>query len=110
MADHAAAAVLLALTTEADQQRAEALARELLQRRLVACVSLQPVQSLYLWEGQLQTSPEVQLLLKTGAAQVAALAAAVQQLHSYDTPQWLVWPAEASTTYGAWLAEVLPGA
>ena len=35
-----AQAVVLALTTEASEEKAEALARALLERRLVACVSL----------------------------------------------------------------------
>ena len=39
--------LVLVLTTEADQARAQALAEALLERRLVACVSLQPLQSLY---------------------------------------------------------------
>ena len=41
------ARLVLALTTEADAQRAEQLATALLNRRLVACVSLMPLCSLY---------------------------------------------------------------
>jgi periplasmic divalent cation tolerance protein len=32
----------------------------------------------------------------------------VRQLHSYDTPEWIHWPAEAGAAYGAWVAESLP--
>jgi len=46
----------LVLTTEADRERAESLARELLERGLVACVSLHPVVSLYRWQGRLERS------------------------------------------------------
>ena len=51
---HHGAEPLLALTTESNMTLAEALARRLLADRLVACVSLQPVRSLYIWEGQLE--------------------------------------------------------
>lgn len=95
--------VVLALTTEAGSDQAQALARELLALGVVACVSLQPVASLYVWQGRLEQSQEVQLLLKTDARRLPALAAAVHRLHSYDTPQWLTWPARASVGYGAWL-------
>ena len=98
------ATVILALTTEASQQRAEALAEQLLARGLVACVSLQPVHSLYHWQGRLERSQEVQVLCKTTAAALAALESAVRTLHSYDTPEWLVWSATASSAYGAWVA------
>ena len=77
--------LVLVLTTEADQPRAQALAEALLERRLVACVSLQPLQSLYRWKGELQRDAEVQLLLKTSADQLGRLQEAVMELHSYDT-------------------------
>jgi len=99
--------VILALTTEASQQKAEALAEQLLAQGLVACVTLQPVQSLYPWQGRLQRSQEVQLLCKTTAPALAALETAVHALHSYDTPEWLVWSATASQAYGAWVAEAV---
>lgn len=97
--------LILALTTEADMQRAEALARVLLERRLAACVALTPVCSLYHWQGAVQQSSEVQLLIKTQGARLQALEQAVMQLHSYDTPQWLIWPAAASPGYGQWLTD-----
>ena len=94
--------LVLVLTTEADQPRAQALAEALLERRLVACVSLQPLLSLYRWKGELQRDAEVQLLLKTSSDQLGSLQDAVMDLHSYDTPEWLTWPVEASAAYGAW--------
>ena len=94
--------LVVVLTTEADQARAQALAEALLERRLVACVSLQPILSLYRWKGELQRDAEVQLLLKTSADQLGRLREAVMELHSYDTPEWLTWPVEASGAYGAW--------
>ena len=96
---------LLALTTEANGELAEQLARTLLERQLAACVALRPVTSLYRWEGRIERSEEVQILIKSHPSQAAALEQAVQELHSYSTPQWLVWAAEASDAYDAWLSE-----
>ena len=93
---------MLALTTEANAERAQQLAEALLERHLVACVSIHPVQSFYCWEGALQASHEVQLLMKTSAQRVEGLRSAVSELHSYDTPEWLCWPVMASPAYGAW--------
>lgn len=98
----------LVLTTEADRERAEALARELLERGLVACASLHPVVSLYRWQGRLERSEEVQLLLKTTPAQLEALRLALGELHSYDTPEWIHWTAASDGPYGRWLLEQLP--
>ncbi|MCP9928119.1 divalent-cation tolerance protein CutA [Cyanobium sp. CH-040] len=97
--------LVLVLTTEADQERAEALARAVLERRLAACVALQPLTSLYHWQGELQRGAEVQLLIKTHPASLEPLRQAVVALHSYTTPEWIYWPARCSGGYGAWLAE-----
>ena len=97
--------LVLVLTTEADEQRAEELARMLLEQRLAACVALRPVLSLYRWDGQLERSAEVQLLIKAPASRLAELEQAVRAQHSYRTPQWIHWPASSSEGYGAWVAE-----
>ena len=95
----------LCLTTEASEAQAEALAQALVERGLAACVALTPVRSLYRWRGALERSQEVQLLIKTSPSRLAELEVAVRQLHSYDTPEWIHWPAEASAAYSAWVAE-----
>lgn len=99
-----AARLLLALTTEATPALAEALAEALLERRLAACVALQPLRSLYRWQGELERGEEVQLLIKSHPSRLAELAAAVHQLHSYTTPEWIHWQADCSSSYGSWLA------
>jgi periplasmic divalent cation tolerance protein len=112
----AAAQPVLALTTEADQARAEGLARLALEARLAACVALRPVQSLYHWQGAIESATEVQLLFKTSSHRLAALEQLMLQRHSYSCPQWLHWPAGASRGYDQWLdaelrpAELSPGA
>ena len=101
----------LVLTTEASPERARALAAELLERRLVACASLLPVQSHYRWQGQITSCEEVQLLLKTSSERLEALREALLALHSYDTPEWIHWSAVSAGAYGQWLVESLsPGA
>jgi periplasmic divalent cation tolerance protein len=100
----------LVLTSEGGQERAEALARQLLERRLVACATLLPGCSLYLWQGRIDQEEEVLLLLKTEPGRLAALHAALLELHSYETPEWIHWSAASGGGYGAWLAEQLsPG-
>lgn len=99
--------LVLALTTEANLSLAEKLATALLERRLVACVSLLPIVSLYRWEGRLTRSEEVQLLLKTRASCLPSLYDAVMALHSYDTPEWITLAAQTRGGYGHWCAEQL---
>lgn len=97
----------LVLTTEADLGRAERLALTLLERRLVACVSLLPVRSTYRWEGRVEQAEEVQLLLKTSPDRLGELHRAVRALHSYTTPEWIHWRASAGGGYASWCAAEL---
>jgi periplasmic divalent cation tolerance protein len=95
----------IVLTTTANLDEANHLGRTLVEERLAACATLVPaVESIYSWKGKLETSSETMLLLKTGSEQLAALEARVLQLHSYETPEFLVLPVEAgSHAYLAWM-------
>lgn len=108
--NQSAAPVVLALTTEADTPKAEALAKLILGQGLAACVSLRTVQSHYQWKGKLQTSQEVELLIKTSGDQLGALELVIKENHSYELPEWLHWPVASSAAYGAWLQGELKGA
>jgi periplasmic divalent cation tolerance protein len=108
--DNPSCCLSLVLTSEGSPEQAEALARELVRRRLVACASLLPVRSLYHWQGKLESSDEVSLLLKTSPELLPALRAAIEELHSYETPEWIQWQAASDGAYGQWLSEQLsPG-
>ena len=97
----------LVLTTFPADGDADAFARTLVEERLAACVSvLPPMQSTYRWQGKVESADERQVLIKTKAAQVAALEVRVAELHPYEVPEFLVLTIEAgSPTYLSWLAD-----
>ena len=92
----------LVLTTEADQIKADALAEQLSTRRLAACITLMPVQSSYRWQGKIERTQELQLLIKTSSDRLEELLAALQAMHSYDTPEILQLTAQAGAAYAVW--------
>jgi periplasmic divalent cation tolerance protein len=74
--------------TAPDAQCAEALARKLLEERLVACVNIVPgLRSLYWWEGEVQTADEVLMLLKARRTDIDAVTERVRGLHPYEVPE-----------------------
>ena len=101
----------IVLTTAANPEEAGRLARILVEERLAACVTLIPaVQSIYRWQGEIESATETMLLLKTGAEQLEALEIRLHQLHSYQTPEFLVLSIEAgSSSYLDWLRSSLQG-
>lgn len=98
----------LVLVTASSAEEAEAIAQVLIEKRLAACVTLLPVQSLYRWQGKLERSREYQLLIKTDLAQFKALETQVQAIHSYEVPEIIAVPIlQGSPAYLAWLQSSL---
>jgi len=95
----------IVMTTVASPDEATILGGALVEERLAACASLLPgVESIYRWKGQIETSSECLLLLKTAEEKLPALEARLHELHSYETPEFLVLAVEAgSHPYLAWL-------
>src|SRR3954453_3916494 len=99
------ASARIVLTTTANPEEANRLGRTLVEERLAACATLVPaVESIYRWKGKIETSRETMLMLKTGSEQLEALETRLHQLHSYETPEFLVVAVEAgSHAYLAWM-------
>ncbi len=98
-------AARIVLTTAADHNEAARLARTLVEEGLAACATLVPgAESIYRWQGEIETSKETMLLLKTAPDQLAALETRLCELHSYQTPEFLVLTVESgSPAYLDWL-------
>ena len=101
--------IRIVLTTVANPDEAARLGRTLVEEHLAACATLIPaVLSIYRWQGQVESAAETLLVLKTGPEQLAALEARLHQLHSYQTPEFLVLGVEAaSLPYLQWLQSSL---
>ena len=96
----------MVLVTAPDVKTARKLARAALEARLIACANLIPkIESHYRWQGKLESSPEVLLVMKTTAHRLAALEELVVAQHPYDTPEFIALPLEAGNKkYLDWLA------
>lgn len=102
----------IVLTTTADAEEAGHMGRALVEEHLAACATVVPaVHSIYRWQGEVESSTESLLLLKTAQEKLPALEARLHELHSYKTPEFLVLPVEAgSQAYLDWLQNCLRGA
>ncbi len=93
-------------TTFATARDARRVARILVARHLAACVQvIGPIESVYRWQGKIETANEWLCLAKTTRSRYPRLAAAVEELHPYDTPELIVLPVAAgSRKYLDWLS------
>lgn len=100
------------VTTVEHREDADQIARELVQRRLAACVQvIGPIASTYRWRGKIETAQEWQCWAKTRGNLFDEIERSIRELHPYEVPEILAVPVLASgADYLAWLdAEVKTG-
>ena len=80
-------------TTLEDEAQARKLARRLVDAHLVACAHIHPpCESVFPWEGRIETAREVVLTLKTSQARWPSVKAWLNEHHPYDVPEVLAMP------------------
>jgi periplasmic divalent cation tolerance protein len=97
----------IVLTAAGSEQEAVKIARHLVDNRLAACVNIIPqVESIYRWQGKVESAREWLLVVKSTAEKFIAIRDAIRKLHSYDLPECIAISIEdGSPPYLQWLAE-----
>jgi periplasmic divalent cation tolerance protein len=103
---------IVVLSTCATETDAERLARALVAGRLAACVNVVPgTRSFYHWKGEIESSAEFLLIIKTSRELFPALNAEMAKLHPYEVPELLALPVvDGAENYLSWLDGNLRGA
>ena len=97
---------VVVLCIAAPPDGAKSIARALVEERLAACVNVAPVQSYFVWNGDLTEDAEELMIIKTAASMVEPLKMRIKELHSYQVPEIIVLPIqEGYPPYLAWIAE-----
>jgi periplasmic divalent cation tolerance protein len=97
----------LAFSTAGSEEEARKIANLLVERKLAACVNLVPqIESIYRWQGKVESSREWLLLIKTTEKKFPELQKAIRELHSYEVPELIAIGIEdGSADYLAWITE-----
>jgi len=97
--------VRIVVTTVVSPEEGARMGRALVEERLAACATiLCGAHSIYRWQGQVESSAETVLLLKTESERLPALDNRLHELHSYQVPEFLVLPVDSgSHPYLEWL-------
>jgi len=93
------------LTTTEKKEEAERIARNLVGKKLAACVQITgPIQSTYWWEGKVETAQEWLCLVKSKKSLFVDIERAIKADHPYDTPEIIALPIiHGSKDYLAWV-------
>jgi len=101
--------IVIVATTCSSMEEASHLAKEVIEKRLVACCQVIPnVHSYYIWKGETTSSQEVVLQMKTFPFAQERLVRYVQEHHSYELPEIIVYQVScASEAYMMWMHDLL---
>jgi periplasmic divalent cation tolerance protein len=95
---------VLLQTTVGQEADAHRLAEHAIERRLAACVHIEPIASVYRWQGQVQRDSEWRLGFKTTAARLPELVQALRAIHPYELPSFYTLAAPPATLeWGQWV-------
>lgn len=99
----------IVLSTAASEEQARKIAHHLVENQLAACVNIVPkIESVYRWQGKVESNHEYLLLIKTSSKKFAAVQDAVHQLHSYELPEVVALAVEdGSSAYLQWIEDSL---
>lgn len=99
--------VVLLYATAPDVETARSIASALIEERLAACVNiLGPIESVYRWEGRIETASECAFLVKTTTEIAPATRQAIVDRHPYSIPAIVGLDVSASSSNSAFLSWV----
>ncbi|XP_055834887.1 protein CutA, chloroplastic [Solanum dulcamara] len=96
---------IVVYVTVPNKELGKKLAGSIVKEKLAACVNRVPgVESVYEWQGEVQTDSEELLIIKTRESLLEALTEHVKANHEYDVPEVIAMPiVGGSPQYLEWL-------
>jgi periplasmic divalent cation tolerance protein len=96
---------IIVFSTCGTEEEAEKIARELVETRVAACVSILPgARSIYRWQGAIEAATEWILVIKSSRELFGELRTTLEKTHSYEVPELLALQVvEAAPNYLNWL-------
>ncbi|KAL6983152.1 hypothetical protein U1Q18_016547 [Sarracenia purpurea var. burkii] len=96
---------IVVYVTVPNKDAGKKLAESLVKEKLAACVNRVPgIESVYQWQGEVQTDSEELLIIKTRESLLEALQEHVKANHEYEVPEVIAMPIiGGSTPYLEWL-------
>ena len=91
--------------TNPTREEAKRVAKHLLEKKLIACANIFPVESLYWWEGKIAEENEVILVAKTTENKFEKINREVESIHPYKIPCVAKIPVALNEKYAIWLKE-----
>ncbi len=95
--------IYLVVTNEENKINADKIANILLREKLSPCVTFKNIESCFWWEGEINQSNEVQLIVKCKKENIKKIFKMILKHHSYEIPEIIYFPVSANKDYYYWV-------
>ena len=97
---------VILISTFPDKKTITKIANQLVKKKLVACVNITKLSSVYSWEGKIENQSEYLALFKTTKTKLQPLKKELEKLHPYDVPEMVeINPISINKPYLKWLVD-----
>jgi periplasmic divalent cation tolerance protein len=84
---------VIIFVTAANKKEANRIAKELVEKRLAACVNLvSKIDSVFWWQGKVDKASEALLIIKSKKSKLERIIKLVKARHSYQVPEIIALP------------------
>ena len=97
--------LLLLITTVPNQLLAEQISKELIERKLAACVSTKEIKSIYKWQGKIEENKEYEITIKSLPEKLNTLILILKEEINYEVPELIYKIFDSENSYFQWIKE-----
>ena len=78
---------VLIISTYPNKKSISKISNDLIKNKIIACVNISKIDSIYSWNGKIQNSPEYLAIFKTITKNKTKLKKVIAETHPYDVPE-----------------------
>ena len=97
--------LLLLITTAPNQKLAEQISKDLIERKLAACISIKEIKSIYRWLENIEENKEFELTIKSIPENLNELTLILQEKITYEVPEIIYKIFDSENSYFQWIEE-----
>ena len=78
---------VMIISTYPNKKSISKISNDLIKNKIIACVNISKIDSIYSWNGKIQNSPEYIAIFKTVTKNKTKLKKVIAETHPYDVPE-----------------------
>ena len=97
---------VIIISTYPDKKSISKIANDLVKNKIVACVNISKISSIYSWKGKVENTSEYLAIFKTVTKNKTLLKKKIKETHPYDVPEIVeIDVTSINKSYLNWLGE-----